>query len=123
VQEPNAMLYALPPKESGFKEITNGVIGEMNVNAEHHVLVCMNPGHQGSAASLAMETLFCDLCQRTGPPQTEGSKQWSLAGPLIPIISTRPMFLVVLVSRSSSGQKIQQSVYDDLRRTVVSQQT
>jgi hypothetical protein len=120
VQGENAVLYPLPPKKSGFKKITGGVMKQVNVNAENHGLVCMNPGHQGSAYSLRMGTHFCDICHRSGPPTTKGKNQWSL-WPFILIISTRPIFMAVLVSRSSSGQKIPHSLYNNLRQTIVTQ--
>ncbi|EFX84476.1 hypothetical protein DAPPUDRAFT_238838 [Daphnia pulex] len=65
-----------------------------------------------------MDTLECNNCERTGPPHRRN--QWSLQ--LSPIISTRPIFVVVLVSRSSSGQEINQEIYDDMRTCVETNQ-
>jgi hypothetical protein len=113
VQDDDGVLHRLPKKNSGYTEVTNGMIPKINVNAEEPGLNCQNPGHQGSVHSLKMDTLECDPCERTGPPMTQRRNQWNLQ--LSPIISTRPIFVVVLVSRSSNGREIKQKIYDDMR--------
>lgn len=120
MQEDGGFFYPLPQKQSGFKTITNGVIEKIHVNAEKHGLNCMNPGHQGSVNNLKTDALDCDNCERSGPPIKHRRKQWGLH--LSPIISTRPIFIVVLGSRSSIGQEINQEVYDDMRMCVVTNQ-
>ncbi len=112
MQDDGGVLHPLTKKNSGYTEVTNGIIPKINVNAEEPGLNCQNPGHQGSVHYLKMDTLECDPCERTGPPMTHRRNQWNLQ--LSPIISTRPIFVVVLVSRSSSGREIKQKIYDDM---------
>jgi hypothetical protein len=109
------MLYPLPPRKNGFKKIKD-VMENINVHAEDHGWNCMNPGHQGSVSNLKMVTHFCDTCHCSGQPTTKLKK--STLPKLIPIISTGPIFMVVLVSRSSSGKKYHRRYYN-LRQTIV----
>lgn len=108
-----------PSTQSGFKEVNEGVLEEVIVLTEKQGIYCMNPAHLGSVCNVRKDNFFCDTCHRYGPPTKEFKKQLP---ELQPIIFSRPIFVVVLVSRSSNGHEIPEELYVKLRKIIETQQ-
>lgn len=106
----------LPKKASGFIQQENGVLPKINFHMLSHGLWCQVDGHLGSASNLVCNE-SCNNCNVTGPMIKHGEGSWNMT-PLNCIRSSANCFLIVLVTRSSSGSAIPSNFFETLRKSV-----
>jgi hypothetical protein len=109
----------LPSPASGFHIPENGIISQIDSTKEKPGIYCQNDAHFGSFNNVTVNAQHCDSCLEYGAPVKTTHDCWSLPEELPPIITSeddiKPIFLLALVSRSSSGAAIPQVVFDNLR--------
>ena len=118
----NNEVHRLPSPSSGFHMPENGIIRQIDTTKEKPGIYCQNDGHYGSFNNVSVNSQHCDSCLEYGAPIKTTHDCWSLPEELPPIITSeddiKPIFLLALVSRSSSGAAIPQVVFDGLRRFI-----
>ena len=111
----------LNPKPIGYLQAVNGIISWEVLIKQPHGVNCTNEGHLKSNSSVNINALQCDTCAKHGPQMKEAHDIWSLL-PLKPLKTTANVFLVILVSRTSSGDPIKSYVFQQLKLTIKNQQ-
>ena len=82
---------------------------------------CANDGHLGSHSNVTVNELQCESCVDHGPDLKAVFDIWSLP-PLKRLKTTANVFLVILVSRTSSGDPIKSAVFEQLKLKIKNQQ-
>lgn len=100
------------PKNSVFLNEVDEVKPRADLIKQSHGINCTNEEHQGSHSNLKMnETCECEFQMKSD------HGYWSL-NPLKPCLFLAPVFLIVLVSRSSPGEPIPQEKFEQLKEII-----
>jgi hypothetical protein len=107
----------LPVKKSDYSNTSSGVLEKIVFFYEPHTVNCQNPGHLGSVSNFKIRSEFCDACDEYGAPMKSKNTYWTIPK-LLPMPTTCSVFFVFLVSRSSRGRPIPQSIFESLQSKI-----
>jgi hypothetical protein len=120
----NATILAAPVKSSGFADTKGGVLPNVHILREPSGVICQHPGHLGGTRNVGIKSLICQNCshrthkEKETPPIKSLSTVWTFPT-LKKIRSTRPIFFVILVSRSSGSIHIPKSKFKQLKEVII----
>ena len=109
--------FRFDPKQSGYLQEVNGIVPHTVLIKQPNGVNCSNEGHLGSHSNVDMHALECESCVDHGPQLKDEHDIWSIL-PLEGIKTTANVFCVILVSRTSSGDPIKSTVFDQLKLTI-----